>query len=121
MFYLNKDIEKLKLLIKNPSITLVSCFCASWCRVCHSYQEIFLDLSQKYSNYCFIWVDIEENADLIDFYDFNDFPTINIEDISKTTFFGPVLPNFSALDYLIKYQSSLKCQANGVSLFKILE
>lgn len=72
---------------------LVACLCAEWCGTCRDYQAAFNHLADAHPEACFVWIDIETHADLLDDFDVENFPTILIEDAQARRFFGTVLPH----------------------------
>lgn len=79
----------------------VVCYCAAWCRTCDSYLEAFKDLSEKFPEQVFLWVDIEDEESLLDDLDIENFPTILIQEAGKNLFFGTMLPYIGHLDRMI--------------------
>ena len=80
---------------------LVACLCADWCGACREYKPLFDSLAVKFPNVRFLWVDVEDEADLIDPIEVEDFPTILIAKDQKPLFFGTVLPHIETLERLI--------------------
>ena len=60
-----------------PSL-LIACLCAQWCGTCRDYQPLFEQLQAEFSASRFVWVDVEDEADLVDSIDVEDFPTLLI-------------------------------------------
>lgn len=56
---------------------------------------------------CFVWIDIEDQADLVEEFDVENFPTILIQHNDMTLFAGTMLPEISLLDRLIHSQIEL--------------
>jgi thiol-disulfide isomerase/thioredoxin len=81
---------------------LVACLCADWCGACREYKPLFDSLARKFPNARFLWVDVEDEADLIDPIEVEDFPTILISAAEKPLFFGTVLPHVETLERLIQ-------------------
>jgi len=85
---------------------LVACLCADWCGACREYKPLFDSLARKFPNVRFLWVDVEDEADLIDPIEVEDFPTILIakghESDMQALFFGTVLPHVETLERLIQ-------------------
>lgn len=83
----------------------VACLCADWCGACREYRPLFDALALKFPQFRFLWVDIEDEADLIDPIEVEDFPTIliaaNRDGQATPLFFGTVLPHIETLDRLI--------------------
>ena len=85
---------------------LVACLCADWCGACREYQPLFDALAAKFPQAQFRWVDVEDEADLIDPIEVENFPTILIAKGPKSNmrplFFGTVLPHIETLERLIQ-------------------
>jgi thioredoxin 1 len=81
---------------------LVVCFCAAWCRTCDDYTQVISTLKSKYSSQVeFVWIDIEDQADLLDNIDVENFPTLLISDNNELYFWGTVLPHAATASQLI--------------------
>ncbi len=63
---------------------------------------MFDSLACKFPNVRFLWVDVEDEADLIDPIEVEDFPTILIAKDQNPLFFGTVLPHVETLERLIQ-------------------
>ena len=81
---------------------LVACLCADWCGACREYKPLFDSLARKFPNVRFLWVDVEDEADLIDPIEVEDFPTILIAKDQHPLFFGTVLPHIETIERLIQ-------------------
>jgi len=87
---------------------LVACLCAQWCRTCDAYRDTLaatrdaLRLGHPGAAARFVWVDIEDEADLVGDLDIEDFPTILLARGDQVVFFGPVLPHAQTLDRLVR-------------------
>ncbi|WP_245150638.1 thioredoxin family protein [Pollutimonas harenae] len=79
----------------------VVCYCAAWCDTCTEYRPGFNALAGKLPQHTFIWVDIEENPELLGDEDVENFPTLLIQDRRGSLFFGTLLPHISHLERLI--------------------
>ena len=88
---------------------LVACLCADWCGACREYKRLFDSLAAKFPHVRFLWVDIEDEADLIDPIEVENFPTIliasDVDGQAKPLFFGTVLPYIETLERLIRDKS----------------
>jgi thiol-disulfide isomerase/thioredoxin len=89
-----------------PAQLLVACLCADWCGACREYQPLFDALAVKFPQARFMWVDVEDEADLIDPIEVENFPTILIAKDQKPLFFGTVLPHIETLERLIQDKMS---------------
>ena len=43
----------------------VACLCAAWCGTCSSYRATFEQLAARHPDKHFVWIDIEDQADLV--------------------------------------------------------
>ena len=87
---------------------LVACLCAQWCRTCDAYRDTLVatrdamrrghpDAAMR-----FVWVDIEDESELVGDLDIEDFPTLLLARGDQVLFFGPVLPHAQTLDRLVR-------------------
>lgn len=87
-----------------PASILVVCLCAEWCGVCRDYQSRFLQLQSRFPQARFLWIDVEDEADLLHPLDVEDFPTLLLALGQEPRFFGPVTPQAEMLERLIRSQ-----------------
>ncbi len=109
----------------SPALT-VACLCADWCGACREYRPLFDALALKFPQARFIWVDVEDEADVIDPIEVENFPTILIASDGVPLFFGTVLPHIETLQRLIQDKltddvSRTVKDANVVKLVKSLQ
>ena len=50
-------------------VWVVACLCAAWCDVCTNYRPGFDELAAQHPDKLFVWIDIEDRADLIGDFD----------------------------------------------------
>jgi len=74
---------------------LVACLCADWCDICTAYRDSFLALSAAYDGAAFTWVDIEDEAERIDDYEVENFPTVLIQRGALVLFYGVLPPPYA--------------------------
>lgn len=94
----------------SPS-AFVACLCAQWCGVCGEYRARFVTLQAKYPELRFLWIDVEDEADLLYPLDVDNFPTLLLANCGEVRFFGAVTPQIDTLERLIRSQ----IQAPGAS------
>jgi thiol-disulfide isomerase/thioredoxin len=82
----------------------IACLCAQWCGTCNDYAPLFKQLQQDYPLAQFSWIDIEDEADLVDPIEVENFPTILIATDATARFFGTVTPHLETLRRLIDAQ-----------------
>ncbi|MEO5696369.1 MAG: thioredoxin family protein [Burkholderiaceae bacterium] len=81
----------------------VVCLCAQWCGVCREYAAVFDQVRAALGTRCeFIWVDVEDEADLMDSVDVENFPTLLILRGDAVAFFGMVTPHAGTLTRLVQ-------------------
>ena len=87
---------------------LVACLCAQWCRTCDAYRDTLVAVKAAIAvghpdaATRFVWVDIEDESDLVGDLDIEDFPTIVLARADQVLFFGPVMPHAQTLDRLVR-------------------
>lgn len=89
---------------RHAHTTLVACLCAGWCRVCDGYHEVFAALRAQYgdrADHRFVWVDIEDDAELVGDLDIETFPTLLIGVGERLSFIGPIAPQLATAQRLI--------------------
>lgn len=89
---------------------LVACLCAEWCHVCCDYRlsfaQVKLAIQADHPQAQFIWLDIEDEADLLHPLDVVDFPTLLIAAGAAPRFFGPLMPQPQTLERLVRSAAS---------------
>ncbi|MCE3264702.1 MAG: thioredoxin [Pseudoduganella sp.] len=86
---------------------IVACLCAAWCGTCTSYRTAFEELASRHPDKYFLWVDIEDHADLVGDLDVENFPTLLIQRHENVAFFGTMLPDPQVAHRLIEAQAAL--------------
>ena len=81
---------------------LVACLCAQWCGTCRDYQPLFDQLQAEFPRVRFMWVDIEDESELVDPVEVENFPTLLMARGSSPVFFGTVMPHLETLKRLIQ-------------------
>ncbi|MEP6772736.1 MAG: thioredoxin family protein [Polaromonas sp.] len=79
----------------------VVCLCADWCGLCRDYESVFSDMARRYPDHRFVWLDIEDRADLVGDIEVETFPTLLVADAGGTKFFGPLAPHAQTLSRLL--------------------
>ncbi|MFV0548393.1 MAG: thioredoxin domain-containing protein [Limnobaculum xujianqingii] len=85
---------------------LIAGLCASWCENCESWQIVFSSLSDKYPDYCFVWLDIEDHPDMVAEVDLDILPVLLVQDRDNILFLGPVRPDREVAERIIQSTSS---------------
>lgn len=79
----------------------VVCLCADWCGLCRDYREVLNLLAARYPAYRFVYLDIEDQADMVGDMDIETFPTLLVADAQGVFFFGPLAPHAATLSRLL--------------------
>lgn len=85
----------------------MACLCAAWCGTCGSYRAAFDQLAARHPDLRFVWIDIEDQADVVGDLDVDNFPTLLIQRQDVVAFFGTVLPDPALAERLIAAQVGL--------------
>lgn len=96
-----EQITEIQKALEATNQPIVVCYCAAWCRTCESYLDAFKDLSNKFPELIFLWVDIEDEESLLDDLDVENFPTILIQKDDENLFYGTMLPYIGHLERMI--------------------
>ena len=83
---------------------VTACLCAAWCDTCNSYRVKFDELASRHPERRFVWINIEDQADLIGDFDVENFPTLLIQQKGVVSFFGTTLPDIQLADRLLRAQ-----------------
>ena len=86
----------------NSPLVMVVCLCAQWCGVCRDYRSPFEHLRTDFPEVHFVWVDVEDDADLVDPVEVDNFPTLLIAVDGEPRFFGPLAPHRETLARLVR-------------------
>ena len=86
-----------------PPPLLVACLCAAWCDTCRDYMPVFDTCAAAFGTRVLpLWVDIEDEAALIDGIDVENFPTLLLAaDGDTLLFLGPITPQPLTLSRLV--------------------
>lgn len=89
----------------NDDAWVVACLCAAWCDTCCAYRSSFDALAARHPDKRFVWIDIEDEADLVGDFEVENFPTLLIQRSDAVAFFGTVLPDINIAHRLIQVQT----------------
>lgn len=83
---------------------VVACLCAGWCDVCKQYRAGFEALAAEFPDVQFVWIDIEDQADLVGDLDVENFPTLLMQHNDVVAFYGTMLPEPRQVARLLEAQ-----------------
>jgi thiol-disulfide isomerase/thioredoxin len=95
----------------------VACLCADWCGTCRDYRADFERAVQAQAGAGIhgVWIDIEDQAELVGAIDVENFPTLLIARGDDVLFFGTVTPHLSTLTRLMQAAVAGNTHLGGVA------
>jgi len=85
-----------------PSPLLMACLCANWCGTCRDYEAVFAACATEFgARVQPLWVDIEDEAELVDDIDVDNFPTLLLASGDELLFLGTITPHAQTLSRLV--------------------
>ena len=82
---------------------LVVCLCAQWCGACREYRALFERAEAAFgARTRFVWIDIEDDAALVDGIEVENFPTLLLAQDARPLFFGTVMPHAETLRRMVE-------------------
>jgi thioredoxin-like negative regulator of GroEL len=85
---------------------IVACLCAAWCGTCGGYRAVFEAMAARHPDKHFVWIDIEDQADVVGDLDVDNFPTLLIQRHDTVAFFGTMLPDPALAERLLQSQTA---------------
>ena len=83
----------------------VACLCAAWCGTCSTYRATFEEIAARHPDKQFVWIDIEDQADLVGDLDVENFPTLLLQRGDTVAFFGTMVPDGGVAERLVQAQA----------------
>lgn len=82
---------------------VVACLCADWCGTCREWRAAFDGVAGHFGARAdFVWVDIEDDADVVGDFDVEDFPTLVVVRGDDVLFAGAHTPHAPTLARLVR-------------------
>ena len=75
--------------------------CAQWCGVCRDWRSAFDAAAARHPQHRFIWIDVEDQSDLVGDLDIETFPTLLVGSAGQVRFFGTIEPTPIVIDRLL--------------------
>ncbi|HBI68502.1 MAG TPA: hypothetical protein DDZ22_05605 [Massilia sp.] len=72
-----------------------------------SYRAAFDGIAARHPDKVFVWIDIEDQADVVGDLDVENFPTLLVQRDDTVAFFGTMLPDPAVAERLVKAQAEL--------------
>ena len=67
--------------------------CADWCGTCREWRAVFDAAAARHPRDRFVWIDIEDDDELVGDIDIDTFPTLLVGTDDSVLFFGAILPS----------------------------
>ncbi|HZE91062.1 MAG TPA: thioredoxin domain-containing protein [Rhizobacter sp.] len=94
---------------------IVACLCAQWCSTCRDYESTFRRVERQFAGRAedlrFMWIDVEDQADLVDPIEVENFPTLLMARGLEPYFIGPLTPQPETLARLVRAQMANQASA----------
>ena len=84
-----------------PGSLLVVSLCAAWCDTCNEFRTTFERIAQARPQITFLWLDIEDDAEICGDIDVENFPTLAVWRHGALVFFGVSLPQEGSVTRLV--------------------
>ena len=75
--------------------------CADWCDLCGQWRAVFDAAAASHPQDRFVWIDIEDEDELVGDVDIETFPTLLVGSGDRAMFFGAILPSPDLLTRLL--------------------
>lgn len=81
---------------------LAVCLCAAWCDTCTAYRAVFDRAAEQFPDARFVWLDIEDQEELLGPLDVENFPTLLVAVEDDVRFYGTLTPQPETLARLLR-------------------
>lgn len=88
-----------------PPRLWLACLCAGWCRTCDGYRPVLDAVAAEFAGAAALrvrWIDIEDEAELVDEIDIQTFPTVAVVADDAVRFFGVLTPQPETLRRVLR-------------------
>ncbi len=80
----------------------IACLCAAWCNTCGAFRASFDTLALRHPDKILVWIDIEDESDVVGDFDVDNFPTLLIQRGAEVVFLGTIEPNTAVAQRLVE-------------------
>lgn len=99
---------------------LVACLCAGWCSACAAWHGTFAELSREFADDCFVWIDIEDNDELVAAVEVETLPVLLVQPADGLAFVGPLEPRASVLKSMLSRNTATGTPATDPGIRAVL-
>jgi len=86
----------------------IACLCAGWCTACAGFRASFEALAAHHPDKVMLWIDIEDEAEVVGDFDIDNFPTLLIQRGTEVAFLGTIEPNQAVAHRLVQAQTKAR-------------
>lgn len=87
--------------VAEPARLVVVALCAAWCDTCTQFRAAYERVAQARPHASFVWLDIEDDAEIAGDIDVENFPTLAIYRNGEPLHFGVSLPHETTVGRLV--------------------
>jgi thioredoxin len=98
---LHGERARIEAALSDATQIVVVALCAAWCDTCNQFRVAYEQLAERRHGVAFVWLDIEDDADVVGDIDVENFPTLAIYRGTVPLHFGVSLPHASSIERLI--------------------
>ena len=95
------DRAALRTRLRDRPALLVVGLCAAWCHTCDEFRATFARIAARRPAELFLWLDIEDDSEIVGDVDVDDFPTLAIFSGASILHFGASLPQQFVVERLL--------------------
>ncbi len=81
--------------------SVVYALCAQWCGTCREFRAAWDATAAAHPDCEFVWIDVEDEAERVEDFEVETFPTIAVIRDGTPLFFGPIVPARAAVERLL--------------------
>jgi thioredoxin reductase (NADPH) len=93
--------EAIERAFADPERLVVVALCAAWCDTCTQFRAAYERIAQARPQIAFVWLDIEDDAEVAGDIDVENFPTLAIYRNGEPLHFGVSLPHETTVGRLV--------------------
>lgn len=94
---------------------LVVALCAAWCDTCGQFRRAFDSIAAQRVGTTFVWLDVEDDADVAGDIDIDNFPTLAVYSDGHMVHFGVSLPQRGVVERLLDSLGQASATVSGPS------
>lgn len=113
-----KDVSAIQQALEKDQL-LVACLCAGWCSSCDNWQSSFKELAATQPEHCFVWLDVDDNPDMVAEVDLETMPVLLLQQNETIYFLGTIEPKPSIVNGLLQHRN-VPVKTNDPGIYQFL-